>query len=143
ELFQQPHLRLGRIHIAEAVREHSGLRADGFDDGVVRVTCIRDAETGREIDVDVVIRIAHGGAARLRPEDGRGIECSDVAGFDRGEAVGEGTRPRSGYLGVQVWQLVAEQPRAHRRGTRSSVAIAPSAAPARAAPPTRTARSMS
>ena len=69
------------------------------------VSDIRDAEGRGQIDKAVSVDIPEIGALRASPEDRHGIEGSDVAALDSGEAFGEGVRFRSRHDGAQIGRL--------------------------------------
>ena len=85
------------MHVAEPVQQAFGLRAHRRDDARVRVSHVRDAEAGREVDEAVAVDVPDVGALRALPEDGRWREARDAPALARGEATGERERARAGH----------------------------------------------
>ena len=61
---------MGRMDVAEAVLKPGELLAEGLADGRVAMACGGDAETCREVDVDIAVYVEDVGSEGFAPENG-------------------------------------------------------------------------
>src|SRR5690606_4319175 len=136
---QKPALDLRRVDIAHRVGERPGLLRDRRCHTRVRVTRRRHAEAGREVDVDVAIRVPHVRAPGLGPEDRRlAFQPRDVRRLDPRKPRGQLTRGRARHRCPELRQALPERS-CHRTsraspGRRPSGPAAPGSRGSRSAP---------
>lgn len=94
EFLDEVETRLGRE--IERVNERLGLGVRRGDDLGVRMTDVRDAHTGEEVEEDVSVDVAEGRALRLGECDGDPIRIEDRAGLYASLSFDEPFRLRSG-----------------------------------------------